>query len=458
MSDNTARRYDSLTGKDQPMYDFTTLPNSYDEYWMPFTNQRGWKKNPKMLVRAEGMYYYDASGREILDGAAGLWCVNAGHNVERIRQAVISQMESMDFASSFRFGHPAAFQAASRLVGMMPKNISNVFFSNSGSEAVDTALKIALAYHRARGEGSRRLFIGRERAYHGVGFGGISVGGIPYNRAAFGQLLPNVDHMRATYDFARDGITRGQPEKGAELADDLERLVAMHDASNIAAVIVEPVSCSTGVLPPPKGYLERLREISKKYGILLIFDEVVTGFGRLGTASAAEYLGIEPDMITTAKALTNGAIPMAATFVSKQVFDGLMSGPEENIELYHGYTYSGHPVAAAAAIATMDEYQEKKIFENAKAMMPKWEAAIHSLAGKPYIKDIRNFGIIAGIEMHPGKGGEDSGTKMFYDMWEQGLTMRPGASGCVALSPPLILNENHIDRMVDIIGKYLDRL
>ncbi len=439
-------------------YDFTKMPNSYDEFWMPFTNQRGWKKNPKMLVRSEGMYYYDASGREILDGAAGLWCVNAGHNIERIRKAVISQMESMDFACTFRFGHPAAFQAAARLVSMMPKNISNVFFSNSGSEAVDTALKIALAYHRAKGESSRRLFIGRERAYNGVGFGGISVGGIPYNRAAFGQLLPNVDHMRATYDFERDGITRGQPDKGAEMADDLERIIQLHDPSNVAAVIVEPVSCSTGVLPPPKGYLERLREISKKHGVLLIFDEVVTGFGRLGTATAAEFLGIEPDMITTAKAITNGAIPFAATFTSKEIFDGLMQGPEEAIEMYHGYTYSGHPVAAAAAIATMDEYQEEKIFENAQAMMPKWEEAIHSLAEKPYIKDIRNFGIIAGIEMHPGKDGEDLGTKMFNDMWEEGLTMRPGASGCVALSPPLILDENHIDRMVSIIGNYLDKL
>ncbi len=456
-ANQSARSFTTLE-EDKPMYDFAAQPNSLEEFWMPFTNQRGWKKDPKMLVRAEGMYYYDQSGREIMDGAAGLWCVNAGHGVERIKEAVIEQMNTMDFAPSFRFGHPAAFRAASRVVGMMPDHISNVFFSNSGSEAVDSAFKIALAYHRARGEGTRRLLIGRERAYHGVGFGGISVGGIPYNRAAFGQLLPNVDHMKTTYNFERDGVTKGQPEKGAEMADELEDIIKMHDPSNVAALIVEPVACSTGVLPPPKGYLERLREITEKYGVLLIFDEVVTGFGRLGCASASEYFGIAPDMITSAKALTNGAMPMAATFTSKKVYDGLMQGPEETIELYHGYTYSGHPVAAAAALATMDEYQEKKIFENARAMMPKWEEALHSLIDKPHVKDIRNFGIIGGIELHPGKDGEDLGAKMFNDMWEEGLTMRPGASGCVALSPPLILNESHIDRIVDIIGNYLDRL
>lgn len=439
-------------------YDFTVMPNSMDEFWMPFTNQRGWKKEPRMMVKARGMYYTDSTGRDVLDGAGGLWCVNAGHGVQRIKDAVNAQMDVMDFCSNFRYGAPAAFRAASRTVAMMPDDITNVFFSNSGSEAVDTALKIALAYHRAKGEGSRRLFIGRERAYHGVGFGGISVGGIPYNREAFGQLLPNVDHLKTTYNFERDGITKGQPEKGAELADELEDLIYMHGPSNVAAVIVEPVACSTGVLPPPKGYLERLREITKKHGVLLIFDEVVTGFGRLGCASAAEYFGVTPDMMTCAKALTNGAMPMAATYTAKHVYDGLMQGPEEQIEMYHGYTYSGHPVAAAAAIATMDEYQEEKIFENAKAMMPKWEEAIHTLAEKPHVKDIRNLGIIAGIELHPDKHGDEQGTKMFNDMWERGLTLRPGASGCVALSPPLILNENHIDQIVTIIGDYLDSL
>lgn len=446
--------------RNQPAeYDFTVVPNSLDEFWMPFTNQRGWKKEPRMMVRAEGMYYFDNTGREILDGAAGLWCVNAGHGVQRIKTAVNAQMDVMDFCSNFRYGNPAAFRAASRVVSMMPEGISNVFFSNSGSEAVDTALKIALAYHRARGEGSRRLFIGRERAYHGVGFGGISVGGIPYNREAFGQLLPNVDHMKQTYNFERDGITRGQPEKGGvELAGELEDLIYMHGASNVAALIVEPIACSTGVLPPPKGYLERLREITKKHGVLLIFDEVVTGFGRLGCASAAEYFGILPDMITSAKALTNGAMPMAATFTAKHIFDGLMSGDESQIELFHGYTYSGHPVAAAACIATMDEYHEKKIFENARKMMPVWEEALHSLADKPHVKDIRNLGILGGIELHPDKDGNEQGTPMFNAMWEHGLTLRPGASGCVGLSPPLILDENHIDRMVNIIGNYLDTL
>jgi len=440
-------------------YDFTTMPNSMDEFWMPFTNQRGWKKEPRMLVKAEGMHYTDSTGRQLLDGAAGLWCVNAGHGVQRIKDAVNAQMDVMDFACNFRYGNPAAFRAASRVVSMMPEGISNVFFSNSGSEAVDTALTIALAYHRARGEGSRRVFIGRERAYHGVGFGGISVGGIPYNREAFGQLLPNVDHMKTTYNFERDGIHKGQPEKGGvELANELEDLIYLHGASNVAALIVEPIACSTGVLPPPKGYLERLREICTEHGVLLIFDEVVTGFGRLGCASAAEYFGIVPDMITSAKALTNGAMPMAATFTAKHVYDGLMSGSEAQIELMHGYTYSGHPVAAAACIATMDEYREEKIFENAKAMAPKLEEAVHSLADKPHVKDIRNLGVIAGIELHPDKDGNEQGTKMFNDMWDKGLTLRPGASGCVALSPPLILNENHIDQMVSIIGDYLDNL
>jgi beta-alanine--pyruvate transaminase len=364
-------------------------------------------------------------------------------------------MEVLDFAPTFRYGHPTAFRAASRLVGMMPDPIGNVFFSNSGSEAVETALKIALAYHRERGEGSRRLFIGRERAYHGVGFAGISVGGIPYNRAAFGQLLPNIDHLPVARDFARNGISKGQPEHGADLADALEDLIYMHDPSNVAAVIVEPAAGSTGVLPPPQGYLERLRDITEKHGVLLIFDEVITGFGRLGTASVAEYLGIKPDMITCAKGLTNGAMPMGATFVADHIYNQFMQGEEDHIELYHGYTYSGHPLAAAAAIGTADTYQDEKIFENAAKMTPLWEEGLHSLADHPHIKDIRNFGILGGVELHPGKDGEDLAMKMFYRLWDKGLMLRPGAPHSVALSPPLILNENHIDQIVTTIGECL---
>lgn len=441
-----------------PPYDFSQSANSMEEYWMPFTAMRQFKKSPRIVVSADGMYYKSDDGRDILDGAAGMWCVNAGHNVQKIKDAVAAQMDTLDFGPTFRYGHPTAFRAASRLVNMMPEKIDHVFFSNSGSEAVDTALKVALAYHRARGEGSRRLFIGRERAYHGVGFGGISVGGIPYNRSAFGQLLPNVDHLKTTHDFERNGICKGQPPHGADLADELERMLYMHDPSNVAAVIVEPVSCSTGVLPPPVGYLERLREITQKHGVLLIFDEVVTGFGRLGTATAAEFTGVTPDMITTAKALTNGAMPMAATFFASHVYDALMQGPEHIIELYHGYTYSGHPVAAAAAIATMDEYQDKKIFENATKMAAKFEEGLHTLIDKPYIKDLRNWGMLAGIETHPGKDGEDLGSRMFYELWDHGLMLRPGAPHNVALSPPLILDQNHIDKIFTIIGDYLEKV
>ena len=444
--------------KDFPPYDFKISANSLEELWMPFTAQRRFKKNPRIVVSADGLYYTDQDGRQIIDGSAGMWCVNAGHNVPRIKQAIAAQLEDLDFAPTFRYGHPTAFRAASKLVAMMPENISRVFFSNSGSEAVDTALKIALAYHRANGEGTRRLFIGRERAYHGVGFGGISVGGIPYNRAAFGQLLPNVDHLPTTQNWQKNGICKGQPESGADLADALEELIYMHDASNVAAVIVEPVSGSTGVLPPPKGYLERLREISRKHGVLMIMDEVISGFGRTGKATASEFLGIEPDMITCAKGMTNGAMPMAGTFVAEEIYDGLMQGPEDAIELYHGYTYSGHPLAAAAAIATADTYLDEKIFENAAAMAPKWEEALHSLADKPHIKDLRNWGILAGIELHPQKGEVDLGRKFFNDMWDKGLMLRPGAPNTVTLSPPLILNENHIDQIFTLIGDYLKQL
>jgi beta-alanine--pyruvate transaminase len=441
------------------MYDFTTPANSLEELWMPFTPQRFFKKAPRIVVSADGMYYKDQDGQQIIDAAAGMWCVNAGHNRPRIKAAIQNQLELMDYAPCFQYGHPTAFKAASRLVAAMPRPISQVFFSNSGSEAVDTALKIALAYHRARGEGTRRVLIGRERAYHGVGFGGISVGGIPYNRAAFGQLLPDVDHLPHTHNLEHNAFQRGMPEWGGHLADDLERIIYLHDPSNVAAVIVEPISGSTGVLPPPVGYLQRLREICDKHGVLLIFDEVVTGFGRLGAVSSAPYFGVMPDMITTAKGLTNGVVPMGATFVTDKVYDAFMNGPEKLVELMHGYTYSGHPLASAAAIATLDTYIEDKIFENAAAMAPVLENAVHSLKDKPYVVDIRNCGMLAGIQLaeyskeDPGHTAREAS----YELFRRGAMVRASGTN-LYLSPPLILTENHIDQIVTLIGDVLTDL
>ncbi len=439
--------------------DHTTAANSLDEYWMPFTPQRDFKKAPRMVVRAEGMYYYDDQGREILDGAGGLWCVNAGHNAPKVTEAIKAQAETLDYASSFNYGHPMAFKAASRLVAAMPEPISNVFFSNSGSEAVDTALKIALAYQRARGQGTRRVLIGRERAYHGVGFGGMSVGGIPYVRAAFGQLLPAVDHLPHTYAPEHNAFSRGQPEWGAHLADNLEDLITLHDPMNVAAVIVEPVSGSTGVLPPPKGYLKRIREICDKHDILMILDEVICGFGRFGDFSSSEYFGIMPDIITTAKGLTNGAVPMGATFVTKKVYEAFENGPDFAVELSHGYTYSGHPLACAAALATLDTFQDMNINDNAKKMAKPFEDALHSLKGKPHVVDIRNCGMLGAIqiEAYPGEDDDKWTREAFKSLFEHGVMVRLGHHA-LALSPPLILDESHIDRLVTTIGKVLDNL
>ena len=427
--------------------EFDASPNNLEAFWMPFTANRQFKENPRLLVGAEDMHYVAHDGRRILDGTAGLWCVNAGHGRKKIVEAVKAQVGKLDYAPAFQMGHPISFQFASRLTQLLEPDFDHVFFTNSGSESVDTALKIALAYHRARGEGTRQRLIGRERGYHGVGFGGISVGGIVANRKFFGSLLNGVDHLPHTHNLAKNAFSRGQPEWGAELADDLERIVTLHDASNIAAVIVEPVAGSTGVLVPPKGYLQRLRQICDKHGILLIFDEVITGFGRLGASFATEYFGVVPDIITTAKGLTNGTIPMGAVFVRKGIYDAFMNAPENTIELFHGYTYSGHPVACAAGLATLDVYKEEGLFERAAELSPYWEDAVHSLKGTKNVIDLRNLGVVAGIELEPIAGKPTKRAfEAFLKCYEKGLLIRT-TGDIIALSPPLIVEKSHIDEM-----------
>lgn len=432
--------------------------NNLDAYWMPFTANRQFKAAPRLFVAADGMFYTTAEGRRVLDGTAGLWCVNAGHGRHSIAEAVYKQALRLDYATAFQMGHPLAFEAAARLAAMMPGNLDHIFFTNSGSEAVDTALKIALAYHRIKGEGARTRLIGRERGYHGAGFGGISVGGIPNNRKFFGSLIPGVDHLPHTFDLQRQAFSRGEPEWGAHLADDLERLVALHDASTIAAVIVEPVAGSTGVLVPPKGYLQRLRQICTKHDILLIFDEVITGFGRLGAGFAADYFGVVPDMITFAKGLTNGAVPMGGVAVQQSIYDAFMTGAPQAIELFHGYTYSGHPLAAAAALATLDIYQEEGLFQRAASLAGHWEAAAHSLKGMPHVIDIRNLGLVCGIELEPisGKPGARA-FDVFLKCYEAGLLVRV-TSDIVALSPALVVELAQIDRMFEILGQVLQNV
>jgi beta-alanine--pyruvate transaminase len=433
-----------------------------DAFWMPFTANRQFKAAPRLLSAAEGMYYTSDDGRRILDGSAGLWCVNAGHGRREIAEAVGKQLATLDFAPTFQMGHPLAFELAERLAEIAPGSargagLDRVFFTNSGSESVDTALKIALAYQRAIGQGARTRLIGRERGYHGVGFGGISVGGMINNRRWF-PTLGGTDHLRHTHDPLRNPFSAGQPEHGAELADDLERLVQLHGAETIAAVIVEPVAGSTGVLPPPKGYLERLREIATKHGILLIFDEVITGFGRLGAPFAADYFGVTPDLVTTAKGLTNGALPMGAVFASRAVHDALVQGPEGAIELFHGYTYSGHPAACAAALATLDIYAREGLLTRVAALADGWRDAVMTLRGAPHVADIRTIGLVAGIELNPREGAPGTrGYDLFVDCFERGLLTR--ASGdTIALSPPLIVEPAQIDEMVSIVGEALGRL
>jgi len=432
-----------------------SMPNDLESFWMPFTSNRQFKAAPRMLVAAKDMHYTSSDGRPVIDGTAGLWCCNAGHGRQKIIEAVQHQVAQLDFAPTFQMGHPKAFEAASRLASILPGDMDRVFFTNSGSESIDTALKIAIAYHRARGEGTRTRLIGRERGYHGVGFGGISVGGIVTNRKWFGGLLTGVDHMPHTHNLAANAYTRGEPEVGADLADELERIVTLHDASNIAAVVVEPVSGSTGVLVPPKGYLKRLREICDRHGILLIFDEVITGFGRLGSSFASEHFDVLPDLMTMAKGITNGVIPMGAVGVRETVYQAFMQGPENAMELFHGYTYSGHPIAAAASIATLDIYREEGLFERSAAMAPYFEDAAHSLKGLPNVIDIRNIGLVAGIELapRPGKPGARA-YDAFVKCFEQGLLIRV-TGDIIALSPPLIIEKHHVDEMFGILAKVL---
>ncbi|RMI02977.1 aspartate aminotransferase family protein [Stutzerimonas nitrititolerans] len=421
-----------------------------EHFWMPFTANRQFKASPRLLEGAEGMYYTDTAGRQVLDGTAGLWCCNAGHGRREITEAVSRQIARMDFAPTFQMGHPLPFELAERLARISPEGLNRVFFTNSGSESADTALKVALAYQRAIGQGSRTRLIGRELAYHGVGFGGISVGGMGNNRKAFGSsLLPGIDHLPHTLDLKRNAFTRGLPEHGVELADELERLVTLHGAENIAAVIVEPMSGSAGVILPPQGYLQRLREITKKHGILLIFDEVITGFGRVGEAFAAQRWGVTPDILTCAKGLTNGAVPMGAVFVSEQIHEAFMHGPESTIEFFHGYTYSGHPVACAAALATQEIYQRENLFQKAIELEDYWQDALFSLQGLPNVTDIRTVGLVAGIQFAPhAESVGRRGYEVFRQCFEDGLLAR--ASGdTIALSPALIVERAHIDAMVE---------
>ncbi|MBV1702438.1 MAG: aspartate aminotransferase family protein [Hyphomicrobiales bacterium] len=432
------------------------LPNDLESFFMPFTANRSFKSHPRMISRAKDMHYYTPEGRAILDGTAGLWCANAGHNRKKIVEAIQAQAAELDFAPTFQFGHPKAFQLASRIAALAPADLDYVFFANSGSEAVDTALKTAIAYHNVRGEGQKTRLIGRERGYHGVGFGGISVGGMAPNRKFFGSLLAGVDHLPHTYNREQQAFTKGEPEWGAHLADDLERLVTLHDASTIAAVIVEPMAGSTGVLPPPKGYLKRLRAICDKYGLLLIFDEVISGFGRLGAPFAAERYDVVPDMICFAKGITSGAVPMGGVIMRKGIYDAFMTGPEHAINFFHGYTYSGHPLAAAAGLATLDVYAEEDLFARAKKMEPIWADAIHTLKGQPNVLDIRTLGLVAAVDLasRPDAIGKRAFDALNHAFFEEGLMVRTAGESLV-LTPPLVISEAQIDEIVDKMGRII---
>jgi len=429
--------------------------NDLGPFWMPFTANRDFKRAPRLFVHAAGMRFATDDGRQVLDGTSGLWCVNAGHCQPRIVEAIRRQAGELDFAGTFQMGHTKAFEAAARLTSIAPEGFEHVFFTNSGSEAVDTALKIALAYHRVKGNGGKTRLIGRERGYHGSNLGGTAVGGIPANRKMFGALVAGVDHLRHTHDLARNAFSRGEPEHGAELADDLERLVALHDASTIAAVIVEPVACSAGVFIPPKGYLQRLAAICARHDILLIFDEVITAFGRLGAPFAADYFGVSPDIITTAKGITNGAVPMGAVLVTSKIHDAFMTGPDAAIELAHGYTYSGHPLACAASIATIEVLKEEGLLTRAAELSPYWEEAVHTLEGLPHVIDVRNIGLIGAVEFAP-KSGEPGrrAHARFVEAFKRGILVR-ATGDVIALAPPLIISRAEIDELIGILAAVL---
>jgi len=432
--------------------------NSLDAYWMPFTAQRQFKSNPRLFTGAEGIYFKTSDGRDVLDGVSAMWCSNAGHCRPRITEAIRQQAGEMDYSPAFQIGHPKAFELANRLVALMPGGLKHVFYTNSGSESVETALKMAIAYHRVRGEGSRVRLIGREKGYHGVNFGGMSVGGMVANRKMFGTLVAGVDHLRHTHGDPGNFFSRGEPEHGAELADDLERLCALHDPSTIAAVIVEPVQGSGGVIVPPKGYLKRLREICDRHGILLIFDEVITGFGRLGTPFAVEYFGVEPDLVTTAKGITNGVIPMGAVFAQTKIYEAFLQGPPNAIEFFHGYTYSGNPMACAAALATLDTYEEEGLLTRAASLAKYWEDGLHSLRNHRNVIDIRNIGFVGAVELATGPGGPTQrGFAAYLKLYEAGLLCRTTGDS-IAFAPPLIAEHKHIDFLVDTLGNVINSI
>ncbi|HEL7630760.1 TPA: aspartate aminotransferase family protein [Stenotrophomonas maltophilia] len=431
-------------------------PDSLEAYWMPFTANRQFKGAPRMLVRAEGMHYEDVDGRQVLDGTAGLWCCNAGHARPRIVEAIVEQARTLDYSPAFQMGSPPAFALAQRLAALAPAGLNHVFFTNSGSEAVDTAMKIVLAYHRQRGEGQRTRFISREKAYHGVGFGGMALGGLPNNRRQFGLQLAGVDYLRHTLDLQRNAFSKSLPRQGAELADDLERLIGLHDASTIAAVFVEPIAGSAGVILPAPGYLQRLREICDQHGILLVFDEVITGFGRVGMPFAAQRFGVTPDLLTFAKGVSNGAVPLGGVLASDAVHAGLMQGPAQAIELFHGYTYSGHPLACAAALATLDVYAEERLFERAIELGEYWQERLHALQGLPNVIDIRNFGLVGAVELAPRKDAPGSrGHEVYRRCFHDGGLLVRCTGDIIALSPPLIVDKPQIDQITSTLGEMI---
>ena len=433
-------------------------PGALEPFWMPFTANRSFKEHPRLFTGARGMYYRTHDGRQILDGIAGLWCVNAGHSQPAIVAAIRAQAEQLDFVSSFQMSHPAAFELATRLSALAPGDLNHVFFTNSGSESVDTALKIARGSHRARGDCARTKLIGRMKGYHGVGFGGISVGGMGRHKRDFGPLLPDVDHLSLPYDPLPSAFSRGQPLGGAEYADELLSLITLHGEGTIAAVIVEPITGSGGVFPPPQGYLARLRELCTRHGILLIFDEVITGFGRVGRPFAAELLGVTPDITVCAKGMTNGAVPMGCVLASSAVFEAYMSKPAEQIELPHGYTYSAHPLACAAALAALDVYRDQKLFERAAQLAPTWEKAVHGLRDSPHVTDIRNIGLLAGIELEPREGVPGArGAAVNQACFEAGFLIR-NTGDTLLLSPPLIISEAEIGQLIEAIATALRRV